>query len=51
VWTVDPAHLAQRFWRQLNHDDWCDWLCLAHNYRELHRMAGLQNTSLWSIAT
>ncbi len=51
VWTVDPAHLAQRFWRQLNHDDWCDWLCLAHNYRELHRMASLQNTSLLSTST
>ena len=51
VWMVDPAHLAQRFWRQLNHEDWCDWLCLAHNYRELHRMAGLLNTPLWSSST
>ena len=51
VWTVDPAHLAQRFWRQLNHEDWCDWLCLAHNYRELHRMARLLNTPLWSNTT
>ncbi len=51
VCTVDPAHLAQRFWRQLNHDDWCDWLCLAHNYRELHRMARLLNTPLWSSTT
>jgi ParB family protein of integrating conjugative element (PFGI_1 class) len=51
VWTVAPDHLAQRFWRQLNHDDWCDWLRLAHNYRELHRMAGLLNTPLWSNAT
>jgi ParB family protein of integrating conjugative element (PFGI_1 class) len=51
VWTVDPAHLAQRFWRQLNHEDWCDWLCLAHNYRELHRMARLLNTPLWSSTT
>jgi len=50
VCTVDPAHLAKRFWRQLNHDDWCDWLCLAHNYRELHRMARLLNTPLWSSA-
>lgn len=48
VWALDPAHLARRFWRQLNHEDWCDWLCLAHNYRELHRMAGLLNTPLWS---
>jgi ParB family protein of integrating conjugative element (PFGI_1 class) len=48
VWMVDPAHLANRFWRQLNHEDWCDWLCLAHNYRELHRMAGLLNKPLWS---
>ena len=48
VWTIDPAHLANRFWRQLNHEDWCDWLCLAHNYRELHRMARLLNTPLWS---
>jgi len=51
VWTVGPAHLAERFWRQLNHDDWCDWLCLAHNYRELHRMARLLNTPLWSSTT
>jgi ParB family protein of integrating conjugative element (PFGI_1 class) len=51
VWTVDPAFLAQRFWRQLNHEDWCDWLCLAHNYRELHRMASMLNTPLWSTAT
>ena len=51
VWTVDPAYLAQRFWRQLNHEDWCDWLCLAHNYRELHRMASMLNTPLWSTAT
>jgi len=50
VWTVDPAFLAQRFWRQLNHEDWCDWLCLAHNYRELHRMASVLNTPLWSTA-
>ena len=51
VWTVAPDHLAIRFWRQLNHDDWCDWLYLAHNYRELHRMAILLNTPLWSNAT
>ena len=51
VWTVDPAYLAQRFWRQLNHEDWCDWLCLAHNYRELHRMASMLNTPLWSTTT
>ncbi len=51
VWTVDPAHLAKRFWRQLNHEDWCDWLCLVHNYRELHRMASLLNTPLWRNAT
>jgi hypothetical protein len=51
VWTVDPAHLAERFWRQLNHENWCDWLCLAHNYRELHRMARLLNTPLWSSTT
>ena len=51
VRTVDPAQLATRFWRQLNHDDWCDWLCLAHNYRELHRMARLLNTPLWSTTT
>ena len=51
VWTVDPAHLGKRFWRQLNHENWCDWLCLAHNYRELHRMARLLNTPLWSSAT
>ena len=51
VWTVDPAFLAQRFWRQLNHEDWCDWLCLAHNYRELHRMASMLNRSLWSTTT
>ncbi len=48
VWTVDPGHLAMRFWRQLNHENWCDWLCLAHNYRELHRMARVLNTPLWS---
>ena len=51
VWTVDPAYLANRFWRQLNHEDWCDWLCLAHNYRELHRMARQLNTPLWSSTT
>ena len=51
VRTVDPAQLAIRFWRQLNHDDWCDWLCLAHNYRELHRMARVLNTPLWSTPT
>ena len=51
VWTLDPAHLAIRFWRQLNHEDWCDWLCLAHNYRELHRMARLLNTPLWRNPT
>ena len=51
VWTVAPDHLGIRFWRQLNHDDWCDWLCLAHNYRELHRMANVLNTPLWSSAT
>ena len=49
--TVDPEHLAQRFWRQLNHEDWCDWLCLAHSYRELHRMARQLNTPLWSTTT
>ena len=51
VRTVSPAQLAQRFWRQLNHDDWCDWLSLAHNYRELHRMARLTRTPLWSSTT
>jgi hypothetical protein len=51
VRTLDPAHLATRFWRQLNHDDWCDWLCLAHNYRELHRTARVRNTPLWSTTT
>jgi len=51
VWSVAPAQLAQRFWRQLNHEDWCDWLCLAHNYRELHRMASKLNTPLWSTTT
>lgn len=51
VRTVDPAQLGTRFWRQLNHDDWCDWLCLAHNYRELHRMARMLNTPLWSSTT
>ena len=51
VWTVAPDHLAQCFWRQLNHEDWCDWLCLAHNYRELHRMANVLNMPLWSSTT
>jgi len=51
VRSVEPAHLAQRFWRQLNHGDWCDWVCLAHNYRELHRMASKLNTPLWSTTT
>lgn len=51
VCTLDPAQQGMRFWRQLNHEDWCDWLCLAHNYRELHRMARLLNTPLWSRAT
>lgn len=51
VCTVDPTDLGQRFWRQLNHEDWCDWLCLAHNYRELHRMASRLNTPLWSTST
>jgi ParB family protein of integrating conjugative element (PFGI_1 class) len=51
VCTIDPAQVARRFWRQLNHEDWCDWLCLAHNYRELHRMANLLNVPLWSAAT
>lgn len=51
VCTLDPAQLAMRFWRQLNHEDWCDWLWLTHNYRELHRMARLLNTPLWSSAT
>jgi len=51
VWSVAPDHLAQRFWRQLNHEDWCDWLRLAHNYRELHRMANVLNTPLWSSTT
>ena len=51
VRTLDPAQLAMRFWRQLNHEDWCDWLGLAHNYRELHRMARLLNTPLWSSTT
>jgi ParB family protein of integrating conjugative element (PFGI_1 class) len=51
VSTVNPADLGQHFWRQLNYEDWCDWLCLAHNYRELHRMAQQLNTPLWSAAT
>lgn len=46
--TLDPGLMACRFWRQLSDDDWCDWLALAHNYRELHRMARLLNKPLWS---
>ncbi len=45
--TVHPADFGYRVWRQLNDEDWRDWLCLAHNYRELHRMAQARNVSLW----
>ena len=51
VWTVDPGYLAYRFWRQLSHEDWLDWLALAHNYRELHRVARRLNTPLWRTVT
>jgi hypothetical protein len=51
VGAVDPGYLAYRFWRQLSHEDWLDWLALAHNYRELHRMARRLNTPLWRSAT
>jgi hypothetical protein len=51
VRTVDPGYLAYRFWRQLGHEDWLDWLALAHNYRELHRVARKLNTPLWRTPT
>jgi hypothetical protein len=51
VRTVDPGYLAYRFWRQLGHEDWLDWLALAHNYRELHRIARKLNTPLWRTPT
>lgn len=51
VGTLDPGCLADRFWRQLSHEDWLDWLALAHNYRELHRMARRLNTPLWAPPT
>ncbi|MEX2123857.1 MAG: ParB family protein [Woeseia sp.] len=51
VWTVHPGYMAYRFWRQLSHEDWLDWLALAHNYRELHRMARRLNTPLWRSVT
>ena len=51
VLNLEPGSQAYRFWRQLNHDDLCDWLCLAHNYRELHRMARVMQKPLWSPAT
>jgi len=51
VLSLDPGSQAHQFWRQLNHEDWCDWLCLAHNYREMHRMARVMQKPLWSPAT
>ena len=51
VLKLDPGSQAHQFWRQLNHVDWCDWLCLAHNYREMHRMARLLKKPLWIAAT
>jgi len=50
VLNIDPGSQAHQFWRQLNHDDWCDWLCLAHNYREMHRMARVLEKPLWGSA-
>ncbi|MEX2259433.1 MAG: ParB family protein, partial [Woeseia sp.] len=47
--SVHPAEFGYRLWRQLSAEDWRDWLCLAHNYRELHRAATARNVSLWNV--
>ena len=47
---VPPAGattIGQGFWARLHHETWCYWLCLAHNYRELHRTASETQTPLW----
>jgi ParB family protein of integrating conjugative element (PFGI_1 class) len=47
VSVVHPAEFGCRVWRQLNEQDWRDWLCLAQNYRALHRTAEALDTPLW----
>jgi len=48
---LDWARLGPDFWARLGHETWCTWLCLAHNYRELHRSARLTETPLWRAST
>lgn len=43
----DTAGIGPGFWARLHHEAWCHWLCLAHNYRELHRAASETRTPLW----
>jgi len=43
----DMAGIGPGFWARLHHESWCHWLCLAHNYRELHRAANETQSPLW----
>lgn len=43
----DTAGTAPSFWARIHDEAWCQWLCLAHNYRELHRAARETQTPLW----
>jgi len=47
----DMAGIGSGFWARLHHESWCHWLCLAHNYRELHRAASETQTPLWRTSS
>lgn len=47
----DAAGIGPGFWARLHHEAWCHWLCLAHNYRELHRAASETRTPLWRTSS
>lgn len=47
----DMAGIGSGFWARLHHESWCHWLCLAHNYRELHRAASVTQTPLWRTSS
>ncbi len=47
----DTAGIGRGFWERIHHEAWCHWLCLAHNYRELHRAARETQTPLWRTSS
>lgn len=49
--TPHPAYVAEYFYRNLNHEDWCDWVLLIHHHRELRRAARRQQINLWRSPT